>query len=60
MDMSARLVAYQKQTGRLKLTARQMRQVMRMKDRELRALRRIRAQVGAAISGRATDTTEGT
>jgi hypothetical protein len=60
MEMSARLAAYRKQTGRSQLTPRQMRQAMRMQTREVLALRRIKARLEAAVTGRPTDTTEGT
>jgi len=42
--------AYRRQNGREQLTARQMRQVMRMMDREQARLRRSAARIQAALT----------
>ena len=47
------MAAYRRQTGRLRLTPRQMRQVMKMVTRERAHLLRIRDAVMAATSGHA-------
>jgi len=59
MDMRARMDAYRRQSGRMKLTPRQMRQTMRMvthqtaqsRRAQLRELREIAENVRAAGRG---------